>query len=94
MALDAGLDPAVADAIAIGARPELDDDAAAVYEFASQLLERGAVTDEAWEAVVDRWGKRGAIDLIGAIGYYCLVSFILNVDRYPVPDGRLPLEPR
>jgi len=93
-ALDAGLDPAVADAIAHGERPALDADADAVYEFVSQLLEEGAVSDAAWEAVVGRWGKPGAIDLIGVVGYYCLVSFILNVDRYPVPGGEVPLGPR
>ncbi|MFI5041848.1 MAG: carboxymuconolactone decarboxylase family protein [Acidimicrobiales bacterium] len=94
MAIDAGLDPEVADAIARGERPVLDADGNAVYEFAAQLLEEGGVTDEAWDAVVQRWGKRGAIDLIGAVGYYCLVSFILNVDRYPPPEGEAPLPPR
>ncbi|MFI5053617.1 MAG: carboxymuconolactone decarboxylase family protein [Acidimicrobiia bacterium] len=94
MAIDAGLDPAVADAIARDQHPALDADATAVYEFAVQLLERGRVTDEAWDAVVQRWGRRGAIDLIGAVGYYSLISFILNVDRYPVPEGEAPLPPR
>ena len=28
-----------------------------------------------------------SIDLIGAVGYYCLVSMVLNVDRVPVPAG-------
>jgi 4-carboxymuconolactone decarboxylase len=94
LALDAGLDPAIADAIAAGEHPVLDDDGAAVYDFTAQLLESGRVTDEAWDAVVRRWGKTGAIDLIGAVGYYCLVSFVLNVDRYPLPDGRPdPLDP-
>jgi hypothetical protein len=30
------------------------------------------------------------VDLIGVIGYYQLVSMILNVDRYPLPDGAKP----
>ena len=34
------------------------------------------------------------LDLIGAVGYYTLVSFVLNVDRYPVPGGGSPLPPR
>lgn len=93
MALDAGLPPAVADAIARGERPELDDDGDAVYEFASQLLDVGSVTDDAWAAVVTRWGKAGGIDLVAAVGYYCMVSFILNVDRYPPPPGEAPLPP-
>lgn len=94
MALDAGLDPAVADAIARGERPDLDADGAAVYDFASGLLEEGRVGDDVWAAVVERWGKEGALELISAVGYYCLISFILNVDRYPVPGGDLPLGPR
>lgn len=94
MAIDAGLDPAAADAIAAGMPPVLDADGTAVYEFASQWLEDGAVTDEAWDAVVTRWGKRGAIELIAAVGYYCFVSFILNVDGYPPPEGAAPLPRR
>jgi 4-carboxymuconolactone decarboxylase len=94
MALDAGLDPAVADAIATGATPDLDPDGTAVYEFVTELLERGGVDDAAFAAVESRWGKRGAADLIGAVGYYTLVSFVLNVDRYPLPDGEVPLGPR
>ena len=94
MALDAGLDSAIADAIAAGERPVLDAEGAAVYEFTAQLLADGQVTDQAWDDVVARWGKRGAADLIGAVGYYCLVSFALNVDRYPLPGGREdPLRP-
>jgi len=94
LALAAGLDPAVPDAIAAGRRPGLDDDGTAVYEFVTELLERGDVTDAAFEAVESRWGKRGAVDLIGAVGYYTLVSFVLNVDRYPLPEGEVPLGPR
>jgi 4-carboxymuconolactone decarboxylase len=87
MAEDAGLDTAIGDAIAVGKRPELDADATAIYEFVEKLLETGNVTDAEWDAVVSRWGKEGAIDLIGLVGFYCMVSFILNVDQYPIPDG-------
>lgn len=91
LAVDAGLDPALADAIAVGAPPLLDPDAAAVYEFVAGLVEAGDVTDEAFDAVVSRWGTQGAVDLIGTVGYYTLVSLILNVDRYPLPEGVAPL---
>ncbi|MGE0794563.1 MAG: carboxymuconolactone decarboxylase family protein [Acidimicrobiia bacterium] len=95
MAVEAGLDPAVADAVGRGERPEMDDDTAAVHDFARQLLDEGTVDDARFAAVVDRWGQRGAVDLIGAVGYYTLVSFVLNVDRYPVPEGEplLPTRP-
>jgi len=35
-------------------------------------------------------GEQGVIDLIGAMGYYSMVSMILNVDRYPLPEGIEP----
>jgi 4-carboxymuconolactone decarboxylase len=95
MALDAGLDPAVADAIARGERPAFgdDDEAAEIHDFAVQVLDTGTVDDERFAAVTDRWGHTGVIDLIAAVGYYTFVSFVLNIDRYPLPDGA-PTLPR
>jgi 4-carboxymuconolactone decarboxylase len=89
----AGLDPAVADAIAVGNQPALDADGVAVHNFVAELLEWGNVTDAAWEDVTKRWDKRGAMDLIALVGYYTLVSFTLNVDRYPVPADSKPVDP-
>ena len=51
-----------------------------------------AASTGAWDRVVERWGKQGAMDLIAAVGYYTLVSFALNIDRYPVPGDETPLE--
>ncbi len=65
----------------------LDADAAAVHDFVVELLENSDVADEAFEAVASRWGKRGAADLIGVVGYYVLASYLLNVDRFPLPKG-------
>jgi 4-carboxymuconolactone decarboxylase len=89
----AGLASDIADAVATGRRPRLDDDAEAVYDFAAELLDRGGVADSTWDRVVARWGQQGAMDLIALVGYYTLVSFTLNVDRYPVPGDDEPLRP-
>jgi 4-carboxymuconolactone decarboxylase len=40
--------------------------------------------------VQKRFGERGAVDLIGAVGYYSLVSMVLNVDGVPLPPGETP----
>ena len=40
--------------------------------------------------IKNRFGERGVIDLIGAIGYYSLVSMVLNVDGVPLPAGETP----
>jgi len=95
LALAAGLDPDIPPAIARGERPaNLSEDAATVYDFCHTLLKQGAVPDEVFERAQARFGERGVIDLIGACGYYSLVSLVLNVDRTPLPDGEpLPLAP-
>jgi 4-carboxymuconolactone decarboxylase len=94
LALAAGLDPSVAGAIARGDVPEnLDEASTAVYVFTTQLLQGGAVSDEAFASLSAHFTEEQIVDLIGTVGYYCTISFILNVDRVPVPDGSVPLAP-
>jgi 4-carboxymuconolactone decarboxylase len=45
------------------------------------------VTDATFQIAKERFGERGIVDLIGVMGYYQLVSMLLNVDCYPLPDG-------
>ncbi|MGH7041323.1 MAG: carboxymuconolactone decarboxylase family protein [Acetobacteraceae bacterium] len=96
LALAAGLAPAIADAVAAGRRPEgMSADEAAVHDFAAELIGTGQVSDAAYADVLGRWGERGAVDLVGAVGYYSLVSMVLNTARVPLPAGETPpLAPR
>jgi 4-carboxymuconolactone decarboxylase len=90
-AMKAGLDPAVAAAIAEGRRPDrMQDDEEVVYAFCTELLETTQLTDATFAATVKLFGEQGVIDLIGALGYYSMVSMILNTDRYPLPEGVEP----
>jgi 4-carboxymuconolactone decarboxylase len=94
MALDAGLSPAIIDAISVGKRPvPMQPDEAAIFNFADELLKTREVSDASFKAVVDKFGERGAVDLTSVMGYYCFVSMVLNVDRYPLPEGQQP-EPK
>src|SRR5262245_27734630 len=80
----AGLSPAICDAIAVGKRPAaMKPDEEAVYNFSTQLLETKQVSDAAFKAAKDALGERGVVDLLGIMGWYGAVSMILNVDRYP-----------
>jgi 4-carboxymuconolactone decarboxylase len=91
LAIDAGLKPAICDAIAAGTKPQgMQDDEAEVYDFCSGLLATGHVSDEHFGRLKNRFGERGVVDLIGAIGYYSLVSMVLNVDGVPLPTGETP----
>lgn len=91
LALEAGLDPAVADELARGKRPRaMDDDEAAIYQFCTELHETKGVSDATFAAVADRFGERGVIDLIGVTGYYTMMAMVINVAREPLPGGIAP----
>jgi len=95
LALKAGLEPAVAEQLAVGKRPVgMTPDEAAVYDFSHELHTNHNVSDATYKAVVDLFGEQGVVDLIAVNGYYVLVSMILNVDRSPLPAGvKAPLAP-
>jgi len=93
LAIEAGLDAAITDAIAEGKRPaRMSADERAVYDFASELLETREVSDATFAAVKDRFGEKGVVDLICTMGYYGLVSMTLNVNRYPLQHDAVPLK--
>lgn len=90
-ALGAGVAQEVVDAIAEGTRPEqATPEEAAVYEFTNELLQTRRVSDRSFAAARELLGERGVVDLVGTVGYYGLVAMLLNVDRYPLPDGVEP----
>lgn len=95
LALEGGLDPAIAEAIAQGRRPaNMDADETLVYEFSTELQATQGVSDAMYARAVKRFGERGVVDLITVNGFYVLVSMCLNVDRTPVPPGTpQPLPP-
>jgi 4-carboxymuconolactone decarboxylase len=90
-ALQAGLNPAIVDAVAAGRRPaSMQPDEETLYMFCDELLKTKHVSDATFLAAVKAFGERGVVDLVGVTGYYQLVSALLNVDRYPLPDGVKP----
>jgi 4-carboxymuconolactone decarboxylase len=88
LALKAGLNAAVIDDIQAGRRPAgMHADETVIHDFSAELRERRRVSDATFKAAVTLLGEHGVMDLIAAMGYYDLVSMVLNVDRYPLPDG-------
>jgi 4-carboxymuconolactone decarboxylase len=84
----AGLSRSIIEAIAARRRPEsMTSEESAVYDFCSELLTSHRVSDRTFQAARDAFGERGVVDLIGVSGYYGFVSMLLNVDRYPLPEG-------
>jgi 4-carboxymuconolactone decarboxylase len=90
LALQAGLDPAVADAIAEDRRPEgLDEAAAAVWELLDELLRTRQVSDPVFDRALDLLGDAGVVELVVTAGYYTTLAMVMNVARTPHPGGPL-----
>lgn len=95
LALEAGLDPAIADDIAQGRRPaQMPEDEAIVHDFSRELHEMHGVSDATYKRALDRFGEQGVMDLIAVNGYYVLVSMTLNVNRTALPGGVQPPLPQ
>jgi 4-carboxymuconolactone decarboxylase len=91
LALTAGLNPSVIDDIQAGRRPtRMQADEATVFDFCSELREHRRVSDATFKEATNLLGQQGVVDLVGVMGYYDLVSMVLNVDRYPLPQGTPP----
>jgi 4-carboxymuconolactone decarboxylase len=90
-AIEGGLDPKVAAAIAAGKRPEgMRDDETALYDLATSLYRDRKVTDAVYKAALDKFGERGIMDIIGIIGFYDITSMTLITMQAGVPDGKAP----
>ncbi len=90
-ALQNGVSPAIVDAIATGKRPTgMPPEMELAYNLIDELLTTHQVTDATFKAAKDKYGERGVVDMIGLSGWYGLVSMLLNVDRYPMPEGVPP----
>jgi len=88
LAIRAGLKPEIADAIAAGRRPDgMDADETAVYDFVTELLGTGQVSDTNYDRVKAKFDERGVMDLVGAVGYYSRVSMGRKVAQVPLPPG-------
>jgi 4-carboxymuconolactone decarboxylase len=91
----AGIAAETIEAIRNDRRPTaLAGDAAVVYDFATELAERGAVSDAAYAAAQTCLGTVGVVELTALVGYYSMVAMTVNAHAVPVPDGTTPLAPR
>ena len=89
--LKAGMDPEVIAAIAARRTPALRDAREqAVYDVSTTLLATGRVPKPLYEAGVAALGERGMVELVGILGYYCLVALTLNTFELGIPGSIAP----
>jgi 4-carboxymuconolactone decarboxylase len=86
--LAAGLDAAAVEAIRQGWEPHFTrSDEAAVYVFCSELLHERRISPETYDRLCGQLGRKAAIELVGILGYYGLISMTIVAFEVPVPEG-------
>lgn len=90
-ALEAGLDPAVADAVAAGRRPAgMKEDEEIAYDLLTEVLNHQCASDATYARAVAKFGEAGVVDLVGLAGYYSMLALVMNVARTALPAGKPP----
>jgi 4-carboxymuconolactone decarboxylase len=88
-AAQAGLSEEKIKAIAEGKRPTgMSPDEETVYSFITEMFEAKQVSDATFADVKKLVGERGMVDLLVSVGYYQIVSMLMNVDRLPPSPGQ------
>ena len=90
LARKAGLPEDVISAIREGREPPLSGDDALIYAFCREAHATGKVGDAAFERVVQRYGRDGALDLLALNGYYSMMAMVLNSAGLPLPGNAAP----
>jgi 4-carboxymuconolactone decarboxylase len=96
MAERAGVKPETIRAIKAGRVPKsAPKDERALYDFIQELYRTRRVSDPTYRRVNAILGDAATVELVGILGYYVLISMILNVFRMSPPeDEPLPFAER
>lgn len=88
LAKQAGLSDEIIAAIKRGERPALDDASeATAYDVASELYRTQRLSDATYARAEEHFGQAGMFELTALVGYYSLVSIILNGFNVPLAAG-------
>jgi 4-carboxymuconolactone decarboxylase len=91
-ARQAGLEPAIIDAIRNRRRPDFTRaDESLIYDTVSELVEKRTLGDASYERAVAALGTELLIELVAAAGFYTMVAMTLVAFDVPARGGkRLP----
>lgn len=92
----AGVPEAALQALRRGERPTgLPAALQAASDFCTELLATHEVGDTCYAAARAQWGEAGVVELVTLVGYFVMVSWVMNVARTPSrPTTETPLPPR
>lgn len=88
LAVKAGVAPEDIDALRQGARPRgLAADEQDAFDFAQELLGRNGVCDATYQSARTRFGEQGVVELTTLLGYFAMVSWLMNIAHTPAQAG-------
>ena len=77
LAIRAGVDEAAVDRLGAGEEPGFEGDEAAAHAVATEIL-RDHRSPTPPTPTPRRFGSQGMVELLTTVGYYCLMSTLLN----------------
>ena len=84
LAIKAGVSQASIEALRLGARPtQLPPDEEAALDFTRELLNTHGTSDPTYATALQAFGEQGVVELATLIGYFTMVSWLMNVARTP-----------
>jgi len=94
LAKAAGLTQEQINAIKQDAGPNFETDTEAlVYRASQEVLTTSHLSDSTYATLKNAVGEQGVMDLITLIGYYTIISYVLNIFDVPLPAGEeLPFD--
>jgi len=78
----------------LGPLDDLTADEALIIGYGRELLETREVSDETVEAVRERYGEKGLLELTAVMGVYTMNATILRAMDHPAPAGARRLTAR
>ena len=70
--------------------PSNKADITGIYEFVRELTEARKVSQRCFDAVHTLLGDSGVVELVILVGYYGIISAVLNTFQVPLPEGATP----
>ncbi|WP_127143033.1 carboxymuconolactone decarboxylase family protein [Pelagibacterium montanilacus] len=91
IALNNGVSRALVEAIAADRRPDFEDEAAEIVHDATiALLRHRRLPDSLHDRALAAFGEQGVVDLLGIVGYYTMLSVVMNGAQTEVPRTDAP----
>ena len=84
--------PEIIAAIAVRKAPDFSGDAKGqmVHDVSKALMDSHRLAQGLYDKAIASLGEKGLVELIGLLGYYCLVSMTLNTFEFDLPEGEKP----